>query len=91
MRVASIFALAITLSWHAPLQCSSDTDPALKRYETPPEALYDLAERFKKQGDEHARRTTLSYLIERYPNSRFAVMARDDLKNASGGDAGRTR
>ena len=79
MRLAAL-ALAAVLGW-APLQCSGDPDPALRRYETPGEALYDLAGQFKSKGDEGAWRSTLEYLVARYPNSRFAGMAREDLKN----------
>jgi outer membrane protein assembly factor BamD (BamD/ComL family) len=68
---------------NAPMQCASDPEPELRRYETPGEALYGLAGRFKSQGDERAWQTTLEYLIARYPNSRFAAMARDDLAKVS--------
>lgn len=81
MRLAAVLLAA--LLWQAPLQCSGDPDPALRRYETPGEALYDLAGQFKSKGDEKAWRSTLEYLVARYPNSRFAVMAREDLKKAS--------
>jgi hypothetical protein len=67
----------------APLQCASDPDPELRRYETPGEALYGLAQQFKAKGDEEAWRATLEYLIARYPNSRFAVTARSDLEQPS--------
>jgi len=63
----------------APLQCQSEPNPDERRYETPGEALYELARRFKKAGDDKAWRETLEYLVERYPNSRHALMAKDDL------------
>lgn len=63
----------------APLQCASDPDPSLRRYETPGEALYGLAQEFKAKGNDAAWRSTLSYLIAHYPNSRFAGMAKSDL------------
>ncbi len=63
----------------APFQCAHDPDPSQVREETPAEALYGLAEKFKADGDEAARVRTLEYLIARYPSSRFAVMAKDDL------------
>jgi len=78
VRLSLLVALAVAHGF-APLQCQSDPEPAERRYETPGEALYDLAQRFKKEGNEAAWRDTLEYLIERYPNSRHAVMARDDL------------
>jgi outer membrane protein assembly factor BamD (BamD/ComL family) len=65
----------------APLQCGSG-EAEEGRYETPPEALYDLAQRFEKDGDRAARDKTLKFLIERYPNSRFATRAKNDLDQA---------
>jgi hypothetical protein len=64
----------------APLQCASEPEPELRRYETPGEALYGLAQQFKAKGDDEAWRATLQYLIARYPNSRFAVTAQSDLE-----------
>ena len=54
------------------------------REETPAEALYGLAQKLKAEGDEHGYRTTLRYIVARYPSSRFAVAAQADL----GGDGG---
>lgn len=75
----------------APLQCRSEPETSERAYETPEEALYGLAGRFRRAGDERACKATLAYLIEHYPNSRFAVRARDDLAEWStdgGADAG---
>jgi len=65
----------------APLQCGGGGEPegALRKEETPAEALYGLAQKFKSEGDQAACRKTLQYLIERYPNSRFAERAKQDL------------
>lgn len=73
--------LALSSLWlaQAPLQCSREPAPELRRYETPPEALYDLATRFKAKHDDAAWRDTLAYLVERYPNSRFAERAKGEL------------
>ena len=73
-----VFGCALLAS-RAPLQCSGEPPPETRRYETPPDALYDLAARFKKSGDRHAYRETLKYLVERYPNSRFAIQAKEEL------------
>jgi hypothetical protein len=81
----SIALVCAALLGHAPLQCASDPDDKLRRYETPGEALYDLATQFKARGDDKAWRTTLEYLIARYPNSRFAEMARTDLAGKAKG------
>src|SRR5215471_147136 len=74
--------LGVTLLAHAPLQCSHEPEPELRRYETPPEALYALAARFKAKGDVEGYRETLAFLVERYPNSRFAMRAKDELREA---------
>lgn len=69
----------------APLQCGGvHDDPELRSHETPDEALYRLAQRFEREGQVEAWRTTLAELVERYPNSRHAVRAREDLAAAEG-------
>lgn len=88
MGSASLKALTVScavLSSGAPLQCSREPPPETRRYETPPDALYDLAGRFKKEGNDRAYRETLRYLAERYPNSRFAMRAKDELREDGGG------
>lgn len=80
-RAASILLLSVLAS-HAPFQCSSEPDPAKALEETPGEALYQLAGEFRSAGDEPAWASTLRYLIEHYPSSRFATMAKLDLDQA---------
>lgn len=77
-RLASPLLLAAVLGL-APFQCAHDPGPDLRTEDDPAEALYGLAQRFHARGDEQARAATLAYLIERYPDSRFAARARDDL------------
>jgi hypothetical protein len=77
--------VVLAMLWSAPLQCSRQPDPTLDSFETPPDALYQLATRFKGEGDARAYRETLRYLSERYPNSRFAVRAKDELGEANDG------
>jgi TolA-binding protein len=72
---------AATAGW-APLQCRGEPDPSLRKSETPGEALYGLAKKFESEGRHDAWRSTLEHLIDRYPNSRFAVRAADDLESA---------
>jgi len=74
-------ALASVSGW-APLQCGSEYDPATAIEETPGEALYDLAGEFREAGNRQAWQRTLEHLIRRYPSSRFAETARQDLKDA---------
>jgi hypothetical protein len=79
-------ALALSSVALAPFQCESEVDPSRATHESPAEALFRLAEQFKADGEEKARVRTLRHLIERYPSSRFARMAEQDLA-AMGGEA----
>ncbi|MEZ4376122.1 MAG: tol-pal system YbgF family protein [Polyangiaceae bacterium] len=83
MKFGWLFAILLASS--APMQCASEPDFDERREETPGEALFGLAEQFKAQGNEKARRETLEYLIAKYPNSRFAEMARSDLAKTPSG------
>ncbi|AUX43775.1 hypothetical protein SOCE26_052300 [Sorangium cellulosum] len=82
--LGSIAVLAAVAN--APYQCASDVGPERQLVEEPSEVLYDLAERFKASGDGRAYADTLRFLVDRYPSSRFAQMARRDLEAL--GDAG---
>ena len=42
----------------------------------------ELAQRFEKDGDKTSHDKTLKFLIERYPNSRFAIRAKNDLERS---------
>jgi len=64
----------------APFQCAKRPDPERAIEEEPGDALYKLAERFREKGDREARITTLRYLVERFPSSRFAPEAKRDLE-----------
>ena len=86
MRLAAV-SLALSLAF-APYQCAKEPDPAVQREETPGEALYRLAEEFRARGDEQAYRATLEFLVSRYPSSRFAPAARDELEKLAIPDAG---
>ena len=66
------------------MQCSSEPAPEERPYETPPQALYGLAKQFRAKGERKAWRTALEYLVARYPNSRFARMAKEDLAELDG-------
>ncbi|MBO6936914.1 MAG: hypothetical protein JJ863_18230 [Deltaproteobacteria bacterium] len=60
----------------APFQCASEPDPDRRIADTPSEALWGLAEEFRESGDTEARETTLRRIVERYPDSTEAEMAR---------------
>ncbi|UQA58210.1 tetratricopeptide repeat protein [Polyangium aurulentum] len=74
--VAAAFVCAVGT---APMQCARDPKPDKAMEEEPGEALYGLAEQFRARGDKDARVATLRYLVNRFPASRFAEMARQDL------------
>jgi hypothetical protein len=68
--------LLLTFFGTAPFQCASDPEPDHRIEDTPAEALWSLSERFRGDGNDAARRTTLEQLVDRYPNSREAERAR---------------
>jgi hypothetical protein len=73
---------------NAPIQCGHETDPALRKDESPGDALWDLAEKFHEAHDEAASEKTLAYLVDRYPSSRWAPAARERLGIAGAGADG---
>lgn len=72
--LSAAFVLTLFLGG-APFQCGTGEDHGRELQDTPSEALWQLSETFREQGDEHARRVTLERLIERYPTSREAERA----------------
>lgn len=91
--MTDVRAVLLALLAVAPLQCPSPPRPEQAREESPGEALWLLAERFGERGDAAARRSTLTFLVERYPSSRFAERARLALQPsppAAAPDAGTT-
>lgn len=82
-----IKTLVLALALGAPFQCASDPDPEHRLEDSPSEALWDLAARLEREGHVEARRSTLEQLVERYPGSREAGRARDELgTNGISGD-----
>jgi hypothetical protein len=63
----------------APLQCSHQTDASHCWDDAPGDGLWDLAQKFRDGHDDAAARRTLEFLLARYPSSRFAPAARDQL------------
>ena len=72
---AAAAACLLIAATNAPFQCASDPDTTRRSEDTAPEALWALAERFRREGNEPARRTTLEHLREEYPSSRYARRA----------------
>ncbi len=64
---------------HAPMQCTHEPDPTLRQEDTAGDALWDLAHDFKTRGDDAAYRHTLETLVARYPSSRHAAAAKEEL------------
>lgn len=81
MRLAALALVALAAS-QAPMQCASEPAHEERRWETPGEALYALAQQFRARGDEAAWRATLEYLVAKYPSSREARRARTELDAA---------
>jgi hypothetical protein len=75
VKLLLTFVVALGLT-AAPFQCASDPDPDRRIEDTPAEALWHLSERFRTEGNEPARRTTLQQIVEQYPTSREAERAR---------------
>ena len=86
LRVVPIMLLSAALA-SAPFQCSSEPNPADALEETPAEALFKLAEDFRKRGQEDAYRQTLQFLVTRYPSSHFATRAKHLLDEAARADS----
>lgn len=76
MKAALFFGLVLASS-AAPFQCASDPVPEHRLEDSAPEALWLLAERFHREGNEAARQTALNEIIVRYPNSHEATRARE--------------
>lgn len=76
--------LAAVLLATAPLQCGHTPESELQEDETPGDALWKLAQKFREGHDVDAERATLKYLVERYPASRWAGQARDELAQLGG-------
>ncbi len=85
LRFGATCLLALAL---APYQCAASNDPSKAHEETPGEALHALALDFRARGDERSAQATLAFLVARYPSSRFAKAARDELGDGGRGDAG---
>lgn len=77
IRSLGIGLSALALS--APLQCGSNSDPALRREDSAGDALHALAEDFKAKGNDAAAKHTLRYLVEHYPSNRHVPAAKAEL------------
>ncbi len=77
--IARLLVVGVLSLSHAPFQCASDPDSSRRLEDTPSEALWALAERFRAQGNEDARLMALQEITDRYPSSAEAERARITL------------
>lgn len=87
LRVVASAVLALSAAT-APYQCARKVTRETKMEDEADEVLYKLAERFKAAGDVRGQAGTLRYLIERYPSSRYAGMAKQDLEQLGSASSG---
>jgi hypothetical protein len=85
---ALLLAGALSFSF-APFQCARTPDPNERREDSPGDALWELAQDFQAHHDDAAARGTLSYLVEKYPSSRYAPAAREALARHEPADGGK--
>jgi hypothetical protein len=74
---AAVFAIA-------PLQCPHENDAAHCWDDAPGDGLWDLAQKFRDAHDDEGARRTLQFLVDRYPSSRYAPAAREELAGHGG-------
>lgn len=72
----------------APMQCGHTPEAELQEDETPGDALWGLAQKFKAASDPAGEKRTLEYLIERYPASRWVSPAKEELGKLGGAAGG---
>ena len=75
--IARAIAVALAL---APFQCAGHPGPSERWNESPGDALWELAHEFRAHHDDAAATRTLEYLVRKYPSSRWAQAARDELE-----------
>jgi outer membrane protein assembly factor BamD (BamD/ComL family) len=78
-RVAFVAVALAAAGSTAPLQCGHTPEAELREDETPGDALWAMAQKFRDSHDVAAEKATLKYLVERYPASRWVSPARDEL------------
>lgn len=77
--IRALGAGLLALALGAPLQCGSNSDPALRREDSAGDALWGLAQDFRAKGNEAAAKSTLKYLVEHYPSNRHVPAAKAEL------------
>lgn len=69
----------------APYQCGHAPDPDMRREDTAGDALWSLAEDLRARHEDHAADETLRFLVTKYPSSRHAAAAREQLDAGASG------
>jgi hypothetical protein len=80
-RIACLVLAGLALAGGAPMQCPTTDREPLATEPDAPEECYALAERLRERGDLDGWRTALEYVVEQFPDSRWAARARDDLEH----------
>ena len=86
MRALVLSASLLALSL-APVQCTKKYDDGLRREDSAGDGLWSLAEDFRAKGDEPSATATLRFLVKRYPTSRRAPKAKEELEKRGGSAA----
>lgn len=82
IRAVSSGLVVLSLAGTAPLQCGGGGHETAAREPSAGDALWDLAQDFRKQGNEAAARSTLKYLVDHFPSNRHAEAARAELQSS---------
>jgi hypothetical protein len=79
IRPALVASALVLVFASAPVQCSRTPDPDGRRDDQPGDALWELAAKFREEGNRAASDATLSYLVKQYPSDRHAPAAKELL------------
>jgi len=79
-KIVALALAGVPAAGSAPMQCPSDDRPPPPTVPEAPEECYRLAQQLLEEGDVDGWRTALQYVIDRFPDSRYAASAQDDLR-----------
>ncbi|MBN1770180.1 MAG: hypothetical protein JXB32_02870 [Deltaproteobacteria bacterium] len=80
-RTACLLLAATLAAGAAPMQCPTTDREPLPTYPDAAEECYLLAGRLRERGDLEGWRAALEYVVERFPGTRWAARADDDLRH----------
>ncbi len=92
-RTAGFVLAGLLAVGAAPMQCPTTDREPLPTYPDAAEECFGLAGRLRERGDLDGWRTALEYVVERFPGTRWAARAQDELQRGprmpeTGGAAG---